>query len=161
MLLPYLFLVIALFALMPSTVLSQYDVSDAIVNSNIHQSNGTAIIIYEFPKNLEQYHVNSWEMLKDKSFKKSYFEILGNKISNDKWLRTLPISDKNKLIKLNQNNFIVFIDSCKPHVCDSNNIKILFDPKSRSIWAKLNENNKITYFGNPTQEVIKLFDIGN
>ncbi len=98
-----------------------------------------------------------WELLKDRKFRESYYAILGKK-KDEKWLSTLsgPSTPVRKVTVLDVE--YVFIQSCKPHECDSHNIVVIYSPKSLRTYAKLVEEGAASKLGNPSTEISAALD---
>ena len=93
-----------------------------------------------------------WELLKDRKFRDDYYAMLGEKV-HEKWLSTLsgPSTPARKVTVLDVE--YLFIQTCKPHACDSNNIVIIYSPTSLRIYGKLVEEGAISKLGNPSTEI--------
>jgi len=91
----------------------------------------------------------AWQWSKDEPFSSSYLNILtGKKI--DTWIYTLKgPSGKSKMVSI-ENEKWNLITTCKTHNCANNNISIIYNEKSKKIYALINSSN--TFFvGNPSQ----------
>lgn len=91
----------------------------------------------------------AWQWYKDKQFYNSYKTILtGMKVDN--WVYSLKgPSGKSKIVNI-ENKKWNLIASCKAHDCANNNISILYNEKTKEIFALINSSNTI-FVGNPPQ----------
>lgn len=89
-----------------------------------------------------------WDLLKDPSFRASYFEALGPKRS-EKWLAQLPGPSEMAARQVVDDTEYLVIHSCKPHACDTHNLVLVFAPKKRQVFGKLVEAGVTTKLGTP------------
>ena len=102
------------------------------------------------------YKVYPWELLKDKRFKESYIKAIG-KLKNIYWIRDLNgVAPKNKIIEFKGEKF-VYIEMCKPHSCDTENLVLLYEPINNRIFGIYLIDKKKIWIGNPNSKEQDIF----
>jgi len=93
-----------------------------------------------------------WKLVKDTNFAKVYKATITAQ-SSTPWLKKLsgPSSPASKLTIENQD--FLFVHSCKPHYCDEENIVLLYSENTRSVYASLMQNGKLSVFGKPSPAI--------
>ena len=96
---------------------------------------------------LARYRVQPWETLKLADFASSYRTLTRN--LQQEWIKELSAGAFNRVIDV-KGRKLVLVDACKPTVCDSESILVLFDPTSRAVAYRLREGGLTTTAGEPS-----------
>lgn len=88
------------------------------------------------------------DMLKDAKFKAAYFKAIGP-LSRERWLARLdgPAPEVKPIKALGGNYQLV--SACKPHDCAENNVIVLWDAASGTLYGKVQQAGRSTLLGNP------------
>jgi Inhibitor of vertebrate lysozyme (Ivy) len=100
-----------------------------------------------------------WEMLKDRDFKRAYVSMLGSN-AKLRWLAKLdgPANPVEHVKVGTAGEDFVVIKACRPHMCNIDNVVILYSPTRRVAYAKLALSSSSAFLGNPPIEVKALLD---
>jgi hypothetical protein len=94
-----------------------------------------------------------WDLLRnDTAFKKEYLKLLGPKAS-ERWLVKLqgPSTPAEKMT-INGVDYL-YLHSCKPHWCDTDNLILLYSKTNKTLYGKLFEEGTVTWLGEPDQSL--------
>lgn len=92
-----------------------------------------------------------WDLLKVEGFRKPYYAALGGKVK-ERWLAELPGPSVPAERSVLSGTEYLFVHSCKPHECDTQNIVLLYAPEERTVVGKLSQNGVVTMLGNPSNQ---------
>ncbi|MHB8109348.1 MAG: Ivy family c-type lysozyme inhibitor [Syntrophorhabdaceae bacterium] len=112
-----------------------------------------------FPDQYKKYEVYPWDTLKIDDFQRTYAAITKDETFED-WVKTLSgtAANKNRMIRAFKEQFVLIV-CCKPHLCDSSQIIVLFDPLKKHVYSVLARDGKFYWFGQPSENVKDLLNI--
>lgn len=93
-----------------------------------------------------------WELVKDPNFSKAYKSTVTVQ-SSIPWLKKLSGPSSSSRNVTIENKDFLFMHSCKPHYCDEENIVLLYSEKTRSVYASLMQNGKLSVLGKPSPAI--------
>ncbi len=107
----------------------------------------------------EKYLNYPWELLKDKKFKNLYIKALGE-LGNIPWIRNISaVGGKNKIVSIDGKKY-VYISFCKPHMCDTEMVYLLFSPDENKIFGVYLIESDYDFvkipIGKPSEEELKV-----
>lgn len=95
---------------------------------------------------LARYRVQPWESLKLADFGAAYQR--ATRHLREPWIRELSAGAVNRVISVQgRNGRLVLVEACKPELCSSENLLVLFDPASKAIAYRLREGGLVTTAG--------------
>ncbi len=121
--------------------------------------NQVVIEYVSFPDQYKKYDVYPWETLKDDDFRKSYSVMIHEGKFED-WIKSLSgtAASKNRMIQAFKQKFLLIV-SCKPHLCDTSQIVVLYDPAKKHTYSLLARDGRFYFFGQPSENVRDLLNI--
>ncbi len=123
---------------------------------------GRSQIVIEFvsfPNEYKRYEVYPWETLKVEDFQGAYAAMLRDGNFED-WVRSLTgtATGKNKMIQVSREKFVLVV-CCKPHMCDSSQVIVLYDPVKKKTFSILAVEGKFSWFGKPPERTKDLLNV--
>lgn len=93
--------------------------------------------------------VQNWDYVGDKNFKKIYHKALGPK-ARVPWIARLdgPSSGGKEVSVAGTTYWQVAV--CKPHDCGDNNLILIYDRNTKTVYGLINEHGNQTLFGRPS-----------
>jgi len=123
---------------------------------------GRSRIVIEFvsfPGEYKKYEVYPWETLKVDDFQGAYAAMLEETKFED-WVRSLSgtATGRNRMIRAMGRQFVLVV-CCKPHMCDSSQVIVLFDPVRKNTFSVLAVDGKFSWFGKPPEQIKDLLNV--
>lgn len=121
--------------------------------------NQIVIEYVSFPDQYKKYDVYPWETLKVDEFQRS-FSAMTREGKFEDWVKSLTgtATNKNRMIQAFKQQFLLIV-SCKPHLCDSSQIVVLYDPVKKHAYSILAVDGKFHFFGQPSENIRDLLNI--
>ncbi|MBP1750083.1 MAG: Inhibitor of vertebrate lysozyme (Ivy) [Deltaproteobacteria bacterium] len=112
-----------------------------------------------FPDQYKKYEVYPWETLKLEDFQKS-FSAMTREGKFEDWVRSLTgtATNKNRMIRAFKQQFLLIV-SCKPHLCDTSQIVVLYDPVRKHAYSIFASDGQFHFFGQPSDNIRDLLNI--
>jgi len=112
-----------------------------------------------FIDQFKKYEVYPWDMLKIDDFQRSYTAAINDGQIED-WVRNLSgtATGKNRMIRAFKEQFLLIV-CCKPHLCDSSQIIVLFEPQTKRVYSVLAKDGKFSWYGQPSANIKDLLNI--
>lgn len=123
---------------------------------------GRSQIVIEFvsfPEQYKKYEVYPWEMLKVDDFLEAYTAMTREGEFED-WVKSLTgtAQGKNRMIRVSREGFVLVV-CCKPHMCDTSQIIVLYDPVKKRTFSMLAVDGKFSWFGKPPEHIKDLLNV--
>jgi len=123
---------------------------------------GRSQIVIEFvsfPDQYKRYEVYPWETLKVDDFRAAYTAMVEEGKFED-WVRSLTgtAQGKNRMIRVSRESFVLVV-CCKPHMCDTSQIIVLYDPVKKKTFSMLAVDGKFSWFGKPPGHIKDLLNV--
>jgi hypothetical protein len=123
---------------------------------------GKSQIVIEFvsfPDQLKRYEVYPWETLKVDDFQEAYTAMTQEGKFED-WAKSLTgtAQGKNRMIRVSRESFVLVV-CCKPHMCDTSQIIVLYDPVKKKTYSILAVDGKFSWFGKPPGHIKDLLNV--
>jgi hypothetical protein len=112
-----------------------------------------------FTEQFKKYEVYPWETLKLDDFQRSFLETTREEKFED-WVRSLTgtATNKNRMIQAFKQKFVLIV-SCKPHLCDTSQVIVLYDPVKKHTYGVFAADGKFHFFGQPSDNIRDLLNI--
>jgi hypothetical protein len=111
----------------------------------------------QFPKELKMYEAFPWEIFrKDKHLNDVYVRILKNNVDpiDFQWITKNLNSKEATAFHHTVEGDLVRFWGCKPHECDSEQLVVIFNPKTKKIVIEIIEMGKAKVFGNLPSRIV-------
>jgi hypothetical protein len=123
---------------------------------------GKSQIVIEFvsfPDQYKRYEVYPWETLKVDDFQEAYTAMVEEGKFED-WVKSLAgtAQGKNRMIRVSKESFVLVV-CCKPHMCDTSQIIVLYDPVKKKTFSILAVDGKFSWFGKPPEHIKDLLNV--
>jgi len=130
--------------------------------SGVKPKSGRSRIVIEFvsfPDEYKRYEVYPWETLNVADFQGAYAAMVQEGKFED-WITTLSGTavGKNRMIRVFKENFVLVV-CCKPHMCDSSQMIVLYDPVKKKTFSILAADGKFSWFGKPPEHIKDLLNV--
>lgn len=112
-----------------------------------------------FIDQFKKYEVYPWDTLKIDDFQKSYFAAISDG-QIEEWVKNLSgtATGKNRMIRAFKEQFLLIV-CCKPHLCDSSQTIVLFDPLTKRAYSVIARDGNFSWYGKPTPNIKDLLNI--